>query len=68
MKTNTYKMKIIVRLLALTVCFTYLISATSCAVIMPKDSGLHKGWFKNPNNPHNPATTNPGKNAGKKKT
>ncbi|MBC5993701.1 hypothetical protein [Pontibacter cellulosilyticus] len=25
-----------------------------------KDNGLHKGWYKNPNNPHHPSTTNPG--------
>lgn len=25
-----------------------------------KDNGLHKGWYKNPNNPHHPRTTNPG--------
>ncbi|SFU92479.1 hypothetical protein SAMN04487941_3399 [Pontibacter akesuensis] len=24
------------------------------------DNGLHKGWYKNPNNPHHPLTTNPG--------
>ncbi|NDK56984.1 hypothetical protein [Pontibacter fetidus] len=38
-----------------------------------KDNGLHKGWYKNPNNPHHPNTTNPGhtkskgKGKGKKK-
>ena len=25
-----------------------------------KDNGLHKGWYKNPNNPHHPRTTNLG--------
>lgn len=25
-----------------------------------KDNGLHRGWYKNPNNPHHPQTTNPG--------
>ncbi len=25
-----------------------------------KDNGLHKGWYKNSNNPHHPNTTNPG--------
>ncbi|GAB3821869.1 hypothetical protein GCM10028895_24900 [Pontibacter rugosus] len=24
------------------------------------DNGQHKGWYKNPNNPHHPRTTNPG--------
>ncbi len=34
-----------------------------------KDNGLHKGWYKNPNNPHHPNTTNPGhtKQAASKK-
>jgi hypothetical protein len=41
-----------------------LICVSSCAVFVgPKhDNGKHKGWYKNPNNPHNPAhgTTQPG--------
>ena len=32
-----------------------------------KDNGLHKGWYKNPNNPHHPRTTNPGHTKGKGK-
>lgn len=32
-----------------------------------KDNGLHKGWYKNPNNPHHPNTTNPGHTKGKSK-
>lgn len=28
--------------------------------VAKKDNGLHKGWYKNPNNPHHPNTTNPG--------
>lgn len=32
-----------------------------------KDNGLHKGWYKNPNNPHHPRTTNPGHTKQKKK-
>jgi len=31
-----------------------------------KDNGLHKGWYKNPNNPHHPNTTNPGHTKPKK--
>ena len=35
-----------------------LIGASSCVIIAPKhDNGKHKGWYKNPNNPHNPAHT-----------
>jgi hypothetical protein len=43
-----------------------LIGANSCTVgIFRKgttttNNGKHKGWYKNPNNPHNPNTTNPG--------
>jgi hypothetical protein len=33
----------------------FLFSTSSCVV--KKDNGKHKGWFKNPNNPHNPAHT-----------
>lgn len=34
------------------------------------DNGLHKGWYKNSNNPHHPRTTNPGhtKHKGKGNT
>lgn len=31
------------------------------------DNGLHKGWYKNPNNPHHPNTTNPGHTKQKSK-
>jgi hypothetical protein len=40
-----------------------MFSFSSCVVFRPnmkKDNGLHKGWTKNPNNPHHPASTNPG--------
>lgn len=61
-------------LFALLISFS-LIGASSCVIVGPKhDNGKHKGWFKNPNNPHNPAhTTNPappknnGNGNGKKK-
>jgi hypothetical protein len=26
-------------------------------VVVKKDNGKHKGWTKNPNNPHHPAST-----------
>lgn len=32
-----------------------------------KDNGLHKGWYKNTNNPHHPRTTNPGHTKHKSK-
>jgi hypothetical protein len=28
--------------------------------MVKKDNGKHKGWTKNTNNPHHPASTNPG--------
>ncbi|MDQ3109119.1 MAG: hypothetical protein M3R17_04415 [Bacteroidota bacterium] len=45
----------------------FLISANSCTVrTYKKDNGKHKGWYKNPNNPHHPNSTNPGNaNPGK---
>ncbi len=48
-------------------CAGFLFSATSCAVMVRKDNGKHKGWYKNSNNPHHPFTTNPGKAKGKSK-
>jgi len=44
-----------------------LFSTSSCLVVTGKDNGQHRGWYKNPNNPHHPATTNPGKAKGKRK-
>ena len=44
-----------------------LLFATSSCVVVRKDNGLHKGWFKNRNNPHHPNSTNPGKAKHKKK-
>lgn len=54
-------------LTVLTFCFSI---STRCTVVK-HDNGKHKGWFKNPNNPHNPlhaSKGNPGKgNHGKGK-
>jgi hypothetical protein len=36
-----------------------VLSNSSC-VVVKHDNGKHKGWTKNSNNPHHPATTNPG--------
>jgi len=54
-------MKKVIRILLLVCCFGFLLSSSSCALIMVKDSGKHAGWYKNQHNPHHPATTNPGK-------
>ena len=49
-------------------CAGILFGASSCVVLVKKDNGKHKGWFKNPNNPHHPHSTNPaGKSKGKHK-
>ncbi len=53
---NLYKMRhkkikyFLIIFLILAVCYCF----SSCAVIVRKDSGKHKGWFKNPKNPHHP--------------
>jgi len=51
----------------LVVCLGLLISVPSCTVFVKKDNGHHRGWNKNPNNPHHPHSTNPGKSHGKSK-
>lgn len=38
----------------------------SCIVVHKHDNGKHKGWFKNPNNPHHPGSKNPGHNKKEK--
>lgn len=58
-------MKLFKFLLAISVFSVLLIIQSSCVVITTKDNGKHKGWHKNRNNPHHPATTNPGKSKGK---
>ncbi|PKP48806.1 MAG: hypothetical protein CVT92_15755 [Bacteroidetes bacterium HGW-Bacteroidetes-1] len=57
----------------LSAIFLFLILTTSSCITTKKMEGNnHKpiGWFKNSNNPHHPATTNPGHSkwkSGKKK-
>lgn len=48
-------------------CTGLLLNATSCLVLVSKDNGKHNGWYKNPNNPHHPNSTNPGQSKGKHK-
>jgi len=52
--------KLIILLLSTALVF----NLTSCLVLVPKDNGKHKGWYKNPKNPHNPKH---GKGKGKGK-
>jgi len=58
-------MKKISKLFVIVMCLSFLFYTTSCVVLVPKDSGKHKGWYKNKNNPHNPQTTKPGKTKNK---
>lgn len=51
----------------LILCIGLLFSMSSCVVVAKSDNGKHKGWYKNPNNPHNPNSINPGKSNGKQK-
>jgi hypothetical protein len=58
-------MKSIITVILLALCIGLLYGATSCVVLTPKDKGHNpKGWYKNSNNPHHPASTNPGKAKG----
>ncbi len=45
----------------------FLFTGISCAVIVKSNNGNHKGWYKNPNNPHHPQSSNPGISVGKHK-
>jgi hypothetical protein len=44
-----------------------LLMVTSCVMVMPANNGNHEGWYKNPNNPHHPNSTNPGHGKSHKK-
>jgi hypothetical protein len=44
----------------------FVMSQTACIVYQDNGHGRHNGWHKNPNNPHHPGSTNPGKGRGKK--
>jgi hypothetical protein len=49
------------RIFAAILLFTaILFTAESCVVLVKDDNGKHKGWYKNPKNPHHPFTNNPG--------
>jgi hypothetical protein len=54
-------MKKTVQSFLLIICLGILLMGSSCAFIVHQDSGKHAGWYKNQHNPHNPVTTNPGK-------
>lgn len=56
--------------LSLSLALTALVLLSSC-VVVHKDNGRHRGHYKhkryhhNRNNPHHPATTNPGRGHGR---
>ncbi|MBA3663061.1 MAG: hypothetical protein H0W61_02490 [Bacteroidetes bacterium] len=52
-------MKTIKIVAALSIIMSVTLGTSSC-VVVKRDNGLHRGWYKNSNNPHNPASTNPG--------
>lgn len=60
-------MKLFRKIAVLALSAGILFGASSCAVMVQKDNGKHKGWYKNSNNPHHPYSTNPGKSKGKSK-
>ena len=57
-------MKILLSLAILILSILSFNSLTSCAVLVVKDNGAHKGLYKNSNNPHHPYSINPGKIKG----
>jgi hypothetical protein len=38
----------------------FALTGTFTACVVKKDNGKHKGWYKNPKNPHHPASTKGG--------
>jgi hypothetical protein len=48
-------MKAIKTFAAICIASALVLSAPSCTVLVKKDNGKHKGWYKNTNNLHNPA-------------
>lgn len=60
-------MKTVKYIIAFVLTSILFLGQTSCIGVYRKDNGKHKGWFKNPNNPHHPNSTNPGKAKGKGK-
>ena len=65
-KFKTTLMKIPIRLIIPFLLLTFLSGQISCIVHHDHGRGKQKGWHKNPNNPHHPGSTNPGKGKGKK--
>ncbi len=45
----------------------FLVCTSSCAVIVKRDNGVHRGWYKIPDRPHHQNSENPGKHKGNRK-
>jgi hypothetical protein len=54
-------MKLVRMTAALMISLALVFGTTSCVVLVEKDHGKHRGWYKNSNDPHHPNSTNPGK-------
>ena len=58
-------MKISAIISMMVLCLVFLFSTTSCTVVLKKDNGKHRGWYKSPATPNPPTVINPGKSKGK---
>ena len=59
-------MKAIKIILPLVLSMIIVLNLSSCFLVLndKKDNGHHKGWYKNPNNPHHPNTNKNGNGHG----
>ncbi|HUX97883.1 MAG TPA: hypothetical protein VMV47_19280 [Bacteroidales bacterium] len=55
----------VTRFITCIIFIVVLYFTASCVVLLKENNGKHKGWYKNTNNPHNPKSTNRGKDKGK---
>lgn len=60
-------MKVVKLIIAVVFSIGLVFGTSSCATFVHQDSGQHRGWNKNSNNPHHYNSTNPGKAKGKHK-
>ena len=57
---NKIKLKLFRTVAIILFCAGLIFGTQSCAVYVKRSNGNHHGWYKNPHNPHNPISTNPG--------
>ena len=60
-------MKVFKLVIAVIFSIGLVFGTSSCATFTHHDSGQHRGWNKNSNNPHHYNSTNPGNAQGKHK-